>query len=232
MLEIGRQARIFRYAKQSYAWLSRLSAATLRPSLYNLRTAVYGLQNEPWAKEGSQHFHSRPWLRMAFDSLTSLTNDPWFSSLWTLQKAFLCTHAIILSHDGQAALDVSTFDLRPWSLQQLFSFANGLILWSERSRAPRAEPEFNELMELVHGSGLAALHLNNPMALLGVSYTRKTTRDLDRIDGIMQMFGNDFKVGLSREDADPIPFLIKCMCTFRLQSLAKDGVCAGIQPCP
>ncbi|KAL9064107.1 MAG: hypothetical protein Q9161_009078 [Pseudevernia consocians] len=130
-------------------------------------------------------------------------NDPWFSSLWTLQEAFLCTNAIILSHNGEAALDVSTFNLRPWSLHQLFTFANDLILWSERSRAPRAEPEFNELMELVRRSGLAELHLNNPMALLGVSYTRKTTRDLDRIYGIMQVFGSEFKVGLSREGADP-----------------------------
>ena len=58
-------------------------------------------------------------------------------------------------------------------------------------------------MEPVHGSGLAALHLNNPMALIGVSRTRRTTRDLDRIYGIMQVLGSDFKVGLSREDADP-----------------------------
>lgn len=203
MLEIGRQARIFRYAKQSYAWLSRTPTATLRPALYNLRAAVYGLQKEPWTVEGSQGFHSRPWLRMAIDSLTGLTNDPWFSSLWTLQEAFLCNQAIILSRDGQTALELATANLRPWSLQQLLSFANDLILWSERSRAPKAEPEFSELMELVHGSGLAALHLNNPVALLGVSYTRKTTRNLDRIYGIMQAFGSDLKVGLSREDADP-----------------------------
>ena len=202
MLEIGRQARIFRYAKQSYAWLSHTLAATLRPALYNLRAAVYGLQREPWTKEGSQKFCSRPWLRMAIDSLTGLTNDPWFSSLWTLQEAFLCYHATILSRDGQAALEVSTFNLRPWSLQQLVSFANDLILWSERTRAPKADPEFSELMKLVHGSGLAALHLNNPMALIGVSRTRRTTRDLDRIYGIMQVFGSDFKVGLTREDAD------------------------------
>lgn len=203
MLEIGQQARIFRYADQSYAWLSRTSTATLRPALYNLRAAVYGLQNEPWTKEGSRGFHSRPWLRMAIDSLTGLMNDPWFSSLWTLQEAFLCNQAIILSREGQAALELSTLNLRPWSLQQLVSFANDLILWSERSRAPKAEPEFSELMELAHASGLAALHLNNPMALLGVSYNRKTTRDLDRIYGIMQVFGSDFKVGLSREDANP-----------------------------
>ena len=202
MLEVGRQARIFRHAKQSYAWLSRLPTATLRPLLYNLRAAVHGLQNEPWTKGGSQGFHSRPWLRMAIDSLTGLLDDPWFSSLWTLQEAFLCTNAIILSHHGEAALDVSTFNLRPWTLQQLFTFANDLVLWSERSRAPKAEPEFDELMELVHRSGLAALHLNNPMALLGVSYTRKPSRDLDRIYGIMQVFGSEFKVGLSREGAD------------------------------
>lgn len=203
MLEIGRQAQIFRYAKESYAWLSRLPTATLRASLYNLRAAVYGLQKEPFTKEGSQKFHSRPWLRMAIDSLTGLLNDPWFSSLWTLQEAFLCNNAILLSRHGEVALELSIGALRPFSLQQLFSFASDLIVWSERSRAPKAEPEFNELIGLVHRSGLAALYFNNPMALLGVSYTRKTKLDLDRIYGIMQVFGSEFKVGLSREDADP-----------------------------
>lgn len=42
-----------------------------------------------------------------------------------------------------------------------------------------------------------------PMTVLGVSYTRKTTRDLDRTHGIMQVLGSNFRVGLRREDADP-----------------------------
>ena len=64
MLEIGRQARIFSYANQSYAWLSHTPTAILRPALYNLRAAVYGLQNEPFTKEGSQSFtagHGYAW---------------------------------------------------------------------------------------------------------------------------------------------------------------------------
>lgn len=203
MLEVGRQARIFSHAEQSYVWLSRLSETALRPSLENLKTAVYRLENEPFRKEEAKGFQTRPWLRMAFDSITGLVNDPWFSSLWTLQEAFLCPNAIILSRDGQGVLDLAQVELQPWRLERLFVFANDLISWSERSRAPRAEPEFSELMALLQQSGLAALWHNNPMALLGVSYTRKTSRSLDRVYGIMQVFGGDFRVGLAKEDADP-----------------------------
>lgn len=89
------------------------------------------------------------------------------------------------------------------------------------------------------------------MTLLGVSYTRKTTRDLDRTYGIMQVLGSNFRVGLGREAADPrreytlaelkdefgaalieyFPILTKCICTFLLQSLEKNGVRAGLQSC-
>ncbi|KAG8529590.1 uncharacterized protein KY384_006227 [Bacidia gigantensis] len=203
MLEIGRQARIFSHAKHSYVWLSRLTEANLRPLLLDLRGALYGLQNEPWVREKAVGFQSRPWLRMAVGCLSGLLSDPWFSSLWTLQEAFLCTQAVILSRDGKAVLDVAQFDLKPWTLQRLFGFVNDFVLWAERSTAPRAEPEYSELMDLVQQSGMAALWLNTPMGLLGVSYTRKTTRSLDRVYGVMQTLGSDFQVGLARADADP-----------------------------
>lgn len=67
----------------------------------------------------------------------------------------------------------------------------------------------------------------------------------------MQVLGRNCRVGLGREDADPrreytlaeledefdaalieyFPSLTKCICTFLLQSLEKNGARAGLQSC-
>ena len=201
MKEIGRQARIFRHAKHSYAWLSHLPYGTLEPLLVNLEQAVWSLQKEPFHQEASA-FDTRPWILAALTAISGLTADPWFSSLWTLQEAFLCNHAVILSRDGKVTCDASLVRPRSWSLNYLFKLTNDIVFWSESTLIPRVEPEYSQLIDLVHTSGLAALWYNTPMALLGVSYNRRTTRELDRVYGVMQVFGDDFRVGLSREGAD------------------------------
>ena len=208
MREIGRQARIFRHAKHTYAWLSRHPYTTLEPIVRNIEHALFGLQHEPFPSQqnGQQdlaRFDSRPLVELALDSLTQLVTDPWFSSLWTLQEAFLCNHAFILSRDSRCVCEGHLLQPQSCSLDYLFSYANDIIMWSERSHVPKAEPQYSQLMKVIHDSGLAALWYNSPMALLGVSYNRQSTRELDRVYGVMQVFGSDFKVGLSREEVDP-----------------------------
>lgn len=208
MREIGRQARIFRHAKHTYAWLSRHPYATLEPILRNIEKALYGLQKEPFpsqriSQQDLAPFDSRPSIELALDSFTQLVADPWFSSLWTLQEAFLCNHAFILSRDSRCVCEGHLLQPQSWSLDYLFLFTNDIMMWSERSQVPRAEPHYSRLMNLINDSGLAALWYNSPMALLGVSHNRKSTNELDRVYAVMQVFGSDFRVGHSREDADP-----------------------------
>jgi hypothetical protein len=201
MAEVGRQARIFRNAKHSYAWLSHLPHTLLKHLLSDLETAVCGLQEEPYNQELSD-FDSRQWISMALRAINGLTADPWFTSLWTLQEAFLCNHSILLSRDGKVSCDVSLIGPRSWTLNNLFKLVNDVIMWTERTTSFRAEPEHSQLLALIHSTGLAALWYNSPMGLLGVSNHRQATRELDYVYGIMQVFGSDFKVGNAKNDVD------------------------------
>ncbi|KAF8847481.1 hypothetical protein BDZ45DRAFT_754848 [Acephala macrosclerotiorum] len=184
MAEVGRQARIFRNAKHSYAWLSHLPHSLLKNLLSDLETAVSGLQQEPYNQEPSD-FDSRRWISMAFRAISGLTSDPWFTSLWTLQEAFLCNHSILLSRDANVSCERSLIGPRSWTLNNLFKL-----------------PEHSQLLALIYRTGLAALWYNSPMGLLGVSNHRQATRELDYVYGIMQVFGSDFKVGNARDNVD------------------------------
>ena len=193
MAEIGRQARIFQNATYSYVWLSRLSYDRLDSLLNDLSVAVAGLQRESYSRAISWDGHH--WMLLAIQAMRDLTDDPWFKSLWTLQEGYLCNNAIILSRDGRVICDASKVVVRSCTLNYLFKLTYDIILWSERTRTPRATPALSQLMDLVHTTGLAALFCNNPMGLLGVSYNRNPTNELDRVYGIMQTLGTNFRVG-------------------------------------
>ncbi|RYP44514.1 hypothetical protein DL768_009028 [Monosporascus sp. mg162] len=193
MAEIGRQARIFQNAEYSYVWLSHLSYHRLDSLLRDLSSAVAGLQGEPY--DPTCPYDGHHWILLATQAICGLTDDPWFKSLWTLQEGYLCNHAIILSREGHVLCDSSKIVVRSFSLNYLFKLAYDIISWSERTRTPWTTTAFLELMDLVHTTGLAALFCNNPMGLLGVSYNRKPTNDLDRVYGIMQTLGTNFRVG-------------------------------------
>ncbi|KAH0534036.1 hypothetical protein FGG08_007361 [Glutinoglossum americanum] len=195
LAEVGRQARIFQNAKHSYVWLSHLPHERLNSFLLDFQSAVAGLQAEPYSAVTS--FNSAGWLSMAIQALEGLTADPWFSSLWTLQEGYLCNHAIILSREGRVSCDQSLIAMRSFSLNILFKLAFDLVLWSERTTAPRSEPEYTQVVDLIRRTGMGALWYNNPMGLLGVSNHRKTSRALDRVYAIMQAFGTDFRVGVN-----------------------------------
>ena len=125
--EIGRQARIFRHAKHSYAWLNHLPISILETLLFDLRSAVSGLQGETFHRE-PQEYDCKSWMSIAVNATNGLTVDPWFSSLWTLQEAFLCNHTVLLSRDAKVTCDTSLIRVRSWALDYLFKLANDIVL--------------------------------------------------------------------------------------------------------
>lgn len=197
MDEIGRQARIFMNAKYSYVWLSHLSCDKIESLLDDLSVANNGLQRELFDPKHRNDGHH--WILLATQAVRGFTDDPWFKSLWTLQEGYLCNHAIILSREGRVSYDLSKIVVRSFSLNYLFKLTYDIILWSERTLTTRDYPELVELMDLVHRTGLAALFCNNPMGLLGVSYNRNPTNELDRVYGIMQTLGTNFRVGTNSD---------------------------------
>lgn len=141
-----------------------------------------------------------PWLTTALASLEYLTQDRWFSSLWTLQEAFICQWAYLISEElGPVRQDGPQLNSLFESCERLLTVCRTSVN-SKRLlglQPSQAEVEFAELAEK---SGLGALAASNAMVLYTVASHRVTSRPEDKIYGIMQVF--DFQLGTSAQDAD------------------------------
>lgn len=120
-------------------------------------------------------------MNQTLRGLDGLLQDPWFTSLWTLQELYLCPAAIILSREGTpvtqngGTLDVSRIE----TLESIYTHANSLSFWSTKTVHARPSPQFPQIVDLIRKTGLGALWMNNPMGLLGISHSRNASRQLD-----------------------------------------------------
>lgn len=192
--EIGRQARIFQRASVAYIWLTNTPHETLVSVFEAFDNAVCKLEHEPLHSSGSS-FDAEKGLEEAFKSLITLTADPWFRSLWTLQEGYLRKHAIILSREGRVCFDTSKVVMRSLSLHDLYQRCSDVIIWSERRQALSSHSMLTSLLDLVHRTGLRGLWLNNPIGLLGAACNRYSRSPVDHVYAVMQIFGPDFRVG-------------------------------------
>lgn len=141
-----------------------------------------------------------------------LTADPWFSSLWTLQEAFLRPDAFIMTRNARESLwdeknaGKVMITLRmvldavwsTWAATGQIRFRDDVVFgpgWDKKSIA--------NLRKSIEESGLVQLYERCPTGLLAMAQYRRTGPDntTDRIYGIMQVF--DLRVGKSRPGADP-----------------------------
>ncbi len=152
------------------------------------------------------------WILRSRTALDNLFIDPWFSSLWTLQEAFLCPHAYLLGREANHIpfLPTQTPEKHdPVDLSALFKVCDRLRRLSEskfmtgptywQTPAPPGmllrRKYLREINTMVIQRGLSALATSNPMALYGIASYRRTRSDTDRVYGIEQVFG--FKLGTS-----------------------------------
>ncbi|KIW63922.1 hypothetical protein PV04_08886 [Phialophora macrospora] len=182
--EMGRQAGIFRGASFVFAWLSTLSIRQLNH--------IFRARNDFW----------RPNPEAALDALSKLTSDPWFSSLWTLQEAYLRTDAVFLSRDAQVALDPSggqvtidqfhppCFTLRAaaYFVNELKSTTSEISGFVEKTWSQSTRRAYDQAVALGNKTGLYALSLRNPTATLILAQHRTAERREDKVYGIQQIF--------------------------------------------
>lgn len=196
--EIGRQARIFKAAKHVCVWLNHTSHEKLSDINFSLEKLgladAYTGGHVDWSAE----FLDK-WCEATSTTLRDLVKDPWFSSLWTLQEAYLCPRAIMLAKNGRPIWQP---DLGPKSyllLEQLVTrvyLISTVIEYEQPYPKSHDWPDLRHLTSLIEESGIAAFaKTRNPMGILTMARYRKTTRKNDRIYGIMQIFGDAFKVG-------------------------------------
>ncbi|KAL4998271.1 heterokaryon incompatibility protein-domain-containing protein [Aspergillus recurvatus] len=195
MDEIGRQVGIFARATRTYVWLSHLQPDSMFRNLNELTDLIYSIcfrNEDDWRIPQDV-------IRRISECFNFLFEDPWFSSLWTLQEFTLNRTALILSRDGRPvrrrtpsghffllALANDSFNL----LRELESIESK---WPLRVQGVRNEIENIRLQ--CRRAGFQSALVNNPNVQYELVQYRTTTRLEDRIYGISQIY--QLKVGQS-----------------------------------
>jgi hypothetical protein len=188
MDEIRNQIAIFAKAERVYVWLSRSVTATLVDILNNIFICEMYLHNRDEGALGNNLADSYSALAV---SLRTLFKDPWFSSLWTLQEGTLRSDALLLSREGHSiehplvpgvpitfGILLNAF----WHVRAagIYAVLDGI---SETGAA-------SEVVALIATAGYNYTPFNrNPNIQYGAALCRETTRPLDRIFGIMAIYG-------------------------------------------
>lgn len=203
-LEVGRQAKIFKGATHTIAWLTKLSRQGYLLQVEKLQQQAKLSRAE--AESGIDQ------VQRGLDNtrleIELLSLDPWFSSLWTLQEAYLCPQAMFISRQGEFMnpTEVDNSAERPMLLSDFIDYCDHMmtIVTSHEKKPQTIEPDDKYLLALKHSierSGMIGLRSSLPVTLLGAARHRTTTRATDRVYGIMQIFG--FQLGKSRPGCDP-----------------------------
>jgi hypothetical protein len=200
MSEIGRQAIIFKNAFSACVWLSRRDEHQLRTIISDLSQAARLRPDMPRSEEHISMVEdwSTQWLQKLLKHFGSILDEPWFTSLWTLQEAYLRPHACILSRDGMPLTrDTKGFsgfeNLRAVTLPiaNVASIcARGIALGCTHSE------ELTTALGLIEKMGIIPILRNNPIALFNSATHRNVFYVPDRVYGIMQVFG--YRLGASR----------------------------------
>ncbi|KAL9041442.1 MAG: hypothetical protein Q9180_001279 [Flavoplaca navasiana] len=212
MAEIGRQAKIFGGAKAVFVWLTRHRAERLEEVLAVLKecTDEIGKLGSPTIQHSLPMYttgQEMAWLGKARNALDELFMDPWFTSLWTLQEAFLCPQAYLLPLEAFAS-GYTLAHLCEWceSLQKACNRIEltGQNHWERLETSSSEEIRIRrkylvEVDTMVLHRSLGALASRNPIALYGAACYRKTRNDMDRVYAIEQVFG--FHLGTSAPGA-------------------------------
>lgn len=192
--EIGRQAAIFDKAERTFIWLNHCQANELQmwvnEANHSYRVCKEYVPGESLAVDTGE------WIKSALETASRLFLDPWFSSLWTLQEAYLRHDATLLSRDGTKVKYPESQFNRPTILHdligcyyQIYRTAEQLAREHLDSLDRQQQEDLQDLLRRVEKSGLSPLHDNNPVSIYGVACFRQTASPLDRIYGIMQIFG-------------------------------------------
>lgn len=174
--EIGRQATIFRTAgADSYVWLT-----TARSSARVLAETIGEEEPRPAAPELAA-FHE-------------LLSDPWFGSMWTLQESFIMGRGAIIAGTELCVIPGDNILFNLSALNEL-----ALMYRYDRSVEDHLYDEFEQKWSK---TGLEGGGLNvSPMQVMACSTFRTCEFELDRVYGVMQIFGDNFRVGKAHTDA-------------------------------
>ena len=169
--EIGRQAVIFHGANDVCVWLTT-------------HRELNQIVDDIWESGGLQPSDLTPYLTQSIASLRKLLSDPWFSSLWTLQEAFLRNDAYFLSQDAQIA-----FRQKAHSRPDIYKLADRCESLVRSANRMGLDTMHDDVRSMMTKSGLGALRSKYEIDTYLAAQARTASRREDRIYGIQQVFG-------------------------------------------
>lgn len=194
--EMGRQAAIFRQATDTYAWIS-----TKTFSDFERIFAVF-------EKLPKQPENAGAHIKPAFTCLREIIEDPWFSSVWTLQEAFLrALDTEFISRDGHLIRPPRGHSIDAPPSGGLRDFVSSAIrienlchqVQLQDLQGNHWEPQLvqasQDLSKLLSDKGLRALDSQHPTAVYRAAMERTASNDCDYAYGIQQVF--NLRVGSS-----------------------------------
>lgn len=188
--EIGRQSKIFKGAAEVFVWLSGQSAETINEWIYE-----YAIKAELLIEKDITAIQGLIGVLQLFRS------EPWFSSLWALQEAFLRQDAFIVTKDA-STVGENDYGKNPLRLKDLImsfdSVRNHMIENPDLCDIDKSL----ELRGLFEGFGFSDFFQGSPLKLLAAAQHRHTQPDRqnDRVYAIMQVF--DLRLGKSNPSAN------------------------------
>lgn len=212
--EIGRQIKIFQGAKDVFIWLPKHTTAGIvswMEDMDRLEQAQSQTENRDAKITGLAEKDFVGWLQSASRALAPFKNDPWFTSLWTLQEAFLSPRAIFMWQDSILLLEAE-------DSMEAYSLKDWVADWAAvKARCDeddlRSLEESKQLVREIDATGLFGgvrpeiltedidilidlfKTLGSPFHLLSAASQRESKYDEDRVYGIMQIF--DLRLGSS-----------------------------------
>jgi hypothetical protein len=210
--EVGRQGKIFKKkAGTVYIWLQSFDTISLgvwlQYSIEHLLTPYLHTSRTSLARGRVLTGPAIPeeLLGDIERHIQRLAQDPWCTSLWTLQEEFLRPDAFIRTRSPPGPERVLP------DLPHALDWLSHIIADSQRSGLAHNNPRLGTIqrkalvlgfVSVVHGS-VAGDHADpslvgsaeNPFHLLACSAARQTSREEDRVYGIMQ--GSELRLGKS-----------------------------------
>ena len=216
MDEIGRQASIFHNAHKVFVWLSHIATDTLSAAIADIDE--YG--PELWFRHTKTTLTVPELVDRLHGAFNIIFNDPWFSSLWTLQEVILRNDALVLSAEGDpiplkpdGRLFLTIFIN---TCQNVYKDLETLVLEVDEERTLN---QVRAIMDKILQAGFYFLFTDNPNVQYGIARYRQTKHDEDRVYAIMQVY--NLRVGQSIRPTDN-PSLHQLFDEF---SLAINSLC-------
>jgi hypothetical protein len=204
--EVGRQASIFKNAQGVYVWLSHLQTEVLSLAVQNIQNQ--GLQLRDYVDKTDTFLSPYNLAYSLNEQFNVLFDDPWFSSLWTLQEVVLRNDALVLSAQGEPiwweSNQYTYLTMLINHCQNMFKDFGELekelnrldnIHQSEKSRVQETKDLTAANKGRILQAGFYYLFTDNPNVQYGTARYRTTSRDVDRIYAIMQIY--NLRVGKS-----------------------------------